>query len=383
MRILVLAQSALATGHGWAWVAGITLAIVVAVSLLLIYPALVLRKYVRIMIHILDDRAPLPGNGVCDGNGLVGKEVLFRAVDGHGLAGVMVPRRNGGAPRGMIIFAHEFGNDRSTCLRYVRPLLEKGDDVFAFDFRGHGGSPAEPGYRPRQWPSDRERADMLGAIAFVGSWLEGQGRKRDLGLFGISRGGGAAILASFGIPNVKAIVTDGAFSSDTTMEYLMRRFATIFAKIRIVAENHPPTFWRFLRWLLFRECQKKFGCQFPSVRKVIVKLRRRPILLIHGEKDSYIPIAQSQALYDLAIGPKHLWSVPGAGHNGSILVAPAEYGRRVIAFFDEYLADKPVGIQAVESPRPAIAANKTARPVKPFLGTQAGVRIHRSPGEGS
>ncbi len=383
MHILVLAQSALATGHSWAWIVGITLAIVVAVSLLLIYPAMVLRKYVRIMIHILDDRAPIPGNGVCDTNGLVGEEVSFRAVDGHGLAGVIVPRRNGGSPKGMIIFAHEFGNDRSTCVRYVRPLLERGYDVFAFDFRGHGGSPPEAGYRPRQWPSDRERADMLGAIAFVGSWLEGGGRPRDVGLFGISRGGGAAILASLGIPNVKAIVTDGAFSSDTTMEYLMRRFATIFAKIRIVAENHPPTFWRFLRWLLFRECQRKFGCQFPAVRKVIVKLRRRPILLIHGEKDSYIPIAQSQALYDLAIGPKHLWGVPGAAHNGSILVAPEEYGRRVIAFFDEYLASKPVETSMPDAPRTAIASNKTARQGKPFLATQAGARVHRSPGEGS
>jgi len=383
MHILVLAQSASATGHDWVWGAGIAFAIIVAIGLLLIYPALVLRKYVRIMIHILDDRAPIPGNGVCDGHRLVGEEVTFRAVDGHGLAGVIVPRRNDGPPRGMIIFAHEFGNDRSTCLRYVRPLLERGYDVFAFDFRGHGGSPPEPGYRPRQWPSDRERADMLGAIAFVGSWLEGEGRKSDVGLFGISRGGGAAILASLGIPNVKAIVTDGAFSSDTTMEYLMRRFATIFAKIRIVAENHPPTFWRFLRWLLFRECQRKFGCQFPAVRKVIVKLRRRPILLIHGEKDSYIPIAQSQALYDLAVGPKQLWSVPGAGHNGSILVAPKEYGRRVVAFFDEHLAEKPASEYVIEPPRPVMAANKTVRPVKPFLGTQAGVRVHRSPGDGS
>jgi hypothetical protein len=64
----------------------------------------------------------------------------------------------------------------------------------------------------------------------------------------------------------------------------------------------------------------------------------KPILLIHGEKDSYIPIAQSQALYDLAAGPKSLWIVPGAGHNKSVMVAPRTYADRVLRFFDEHLA---------------------------------------------
>ena len=323
--------------HEWFWPAALAVAVIAGIALLLVYPAMVLRKYVRIMIHILDDRAPLSENGYSDSFNLDGDEVSFRAVDGRRLEGIVLPGR-GGPKAGMVIFAHEFGNDRTSCLRYTRSLLAAGYDVFTFDFRGHGASPPEQGYRPRQWPSDRERADMLGAIAFIGSWLEQRGRPRDVGLFGISRGAGAAILASIGIPSVRAIVTDGVFSSDTAMEYLMRRFATIFARIRIVAENHPPTFWRFLRWLLFRECRRKFGCQFPSVRKAVVRLHRRPILLIHGEKDSYIPIAQSQALYDLAQGPKYLWIVPGAKHNQSAIVQPKEYERRVVRFFEEHLA---------------------------------------------
>ena len=307
-------------------------------ALLLLYPALVLRKYVKIMIHIMDDRA-VAENNHGDFYSLEGEELQFRAVDGHQLSGVVMHGEHGGHPKGMIVFAHEFGSDRSTCVRYAQPLLEHGYDVFAFDFRGHGSSPPEQGYRPRQWPSDRERADMLGAIAIIGTWLEQRGRSRDVGLFGISRGAGSAILASLGIDSVKAIVTDGVFSSDTTMEFLMRRFATIFAKIRIVAQHHPPLFWRFLRWLLFRECRRKFGCQFPSVRKAIVKLHRKPIFFIHGERDSYIPIAQSQALYNIAEGPKYLWIVAGAAHNRSIMVAPKEYGRRVTRFFDEHLGD--------------------------------------------
>jgi len=69
-----------------------------------------------------------------------------------------------------------------------------------------------------------------------------------------------------------------------------------------------------------------------------VRMGRKPILLIHGEKDSYIPIAQSQALYDLAAGPRSLWIVPGAKHNQSVMVAPEVYAERVLRFLGEYLA---------------------------------------------
>ncbi|MCH7595659.1 MAG: alpha/beta fold hydrolase [Planctomycetes bacterium] len=346
----------------WAWTGGMVLAGVLLVGFLLLYARAVLSKYVRIMINILDDVAPTVENG-CNGgaNGqedapLNVDEVTFRATDGHLLGGMILTAQqvdpNGDrsnhsraiaipAYRGTVVFAHEFGTDRASCVRYCRALLEAGFDVFAFDFRGHGGSAEERGYRPRQWPSDRELADMLGAIAFIGSHLEGRGLPRDIGLFGLSRGAGAAILASVGIDSVRAIVTDGAYSSDTVLEYLMRRFATIFARIRVVAENHPPVFWRFLRWLLFRECARRFNCHFPSVRKAVVRLGRRPILLIHGEKDSYIPIVQSQMLFDLARGPKSLWIVPGATHNQGVLVQPTEYARRVLAFFEEHLAIKP------------------------------------------
>ncbi len=323
----------------WMWTLGGTIVIALILGGSLIYSALVLRRYVRIMINILDDVSPTPENGCNDNHWRNGEEVSFRAVDGHRLEGTILPHRDADSlPLGMVVFAHEFGTDRACCLRYCRPLLDAGYDVFSFDFRGHGASAPEEGYRPRQWPSDRERDDMLGAIAFISSYLEQEDRPCDIGLFGISRGGGAAILAAAAVENVRAIVTDGAFSSDTTLEYLMRRFATIFARIRVVAENHPPVFWRFLRWLLFRECARRFNCRFPSVRRAVVRMGSKPILLIHGEKDSYIPIAQSQALYHLAVGPKSLWIVAGAGHNKSVQVAPKVYADRVLRFFDEHLA---------------------------------------------
>ena len=100
--------------------------------------------------------------------------------------------------------------------------------------------------------------------------------------------------------------------------------------------------WRFIRWLAFRECERIYDCRLPCVRKALLRLGQKPSLFIHGEKDSYIPIAQSQALYNLAAGPKYLWVVPRAKHNQSVLVAPNEYAARVVRFFREHLTGEAV-----------------------------------------
>jgi pimeloyl-ACP methyl ester carboxylesterase len=133
-------------------------------------------------------------------------------------------------------------------------------------------------------------------------------------------------------------VADGAYSSDTATEYFMRRFAPIYARLPFVAKSHPPVFWKLMRVLVFRENRRRSGCRFPSVRKTITRLGRIPILFIHGEKDTYIPAAQCQALYDLAHGPKSLWIVPEARHNQCIKMDPAQYVRRMVQFLDEHVS---------------------------------------------
>jgi hypothetical protein len=70
----------------------------------------------------------------------------------------------------------------------------------------------------------------------------------------------------------------------------------------------------------------------------MVRLGYTPVLLIHGEKDSYIPPAESAALHDLARGPRSLWIAPGAKHNLSVMMHPVEYGGRAVRFLDEHLA---------------------------------------------
>ncbi|NLX04183.1 MAG: alpha/beta hydrolase [Phycisphaerae bacterium] len=319
------------------------MSIIATVVAMVAIPALVLSRYIRIMLNILKDTPPPLSMGPLDFDRMEGQIVRFRSFDGTSLRGMFLFGDPSQGYKGTILFCHEFASDMYSCVRYTRSLLEAGFDVFSFDFRGHGDSSHQEDYQPRQWVSDREVDDVHGAIAFLEDYLESQGRPADLGIFGISRGAAAAIIASMRNPAVKAIVTDGLFSTDATLEMLMKRWACIFAKVRFVYENHPDAFWKFLRWVLFICAHWKFRCRYPSVRRALKKMTPRPILMIHGDRDSYIPTDLARVLYRIAPDPKSLWVVPLAKHNQAVVVDPAEYRARTVEFFEHRLYGQPTG----------------------------------------
>ncbi|MGE3180678.1 MAG: alpha/beta hydrolase [Phycisphaerae bacterium] len=325
-----------ALSRNWAMVAMITTIIV-----LVVIPYLILMKYVRISLNIVRTVKPPLGRNPLDFAPLEGESIRFPAYDGLPLNGSLIPGNPLKKRRGLLVFAHEFCADMTSCARYCRALHEAGYDILTFDFRAHGQSDADADYTPRQWVSDRELFDLRGAIAFAETHLRDHDLPVEIGLIGISRGACAAILGAAEAESVKAIVADGAFSTDTTIEFFMKRWAYIFARLRFVYENHPPIFWRFLRWTMMHFAKKEFKCAFPSVRKTLRKMNPRPILFIHGEKDSYLPVEQSRRLYALAAQPKYLWVVPGARHNQAAVVQAANYGRITTDFFDTHLADLP------------------------------------------
>jgi fermentation-respiration switch protein FrsA (DUF1100 family) len=39
-----------------------------------------------------------------------------------------------------------------------------------------------------------------------------------------------------------------------------------------------------------------------------------PLLIVHGDQDTFFPVDHAQRLYDCARDPKELWIIPGFGH---------------------------------------------------------------------
>ena len=342
----------LANGLGsWDWFARnwAFFAITTTIVLLVIVPACVVARYIRLMLNMVKD-TPLPFlPGVEMTEQVSGEEVTFPAFDGHALRGMLIEGNRSVPRKGLIVFCHEFGSDMHSCSRYAKPLIESGYDIFTFDFRNHGCSSRDDTYEARQWTEEREVADVMGVYAHVRDHLESEELPAGVGVLGISRGAAAAMLAAESAPIVKCFMTDGVFSTDAAWEYFMKRWAYLFAKVRFVYENHPPQFWKMLRWILERCTKRALNCRYPSVRRAVARMGPTPWFIVHGQRDSYLPLESARDLYDLASEPKYMWLVPGSKHNQAVLRHPEEYARRTVAFFDRHLAGIDEG--AVAFPR--------------------------------
>ena len=343
LNIVILASSWF--GRHWA-----ALAIALTCLSLIVFLVLLMAKYVRICLNLFCDTPPPALPGPIDFRPIYGEPVRFRSFDGTSLRGMWISGSRPDGYKGAVLFCHEYGSDMYSCGRYARPLVEAGFDVFTFDFRGHGESSSSKRYRPLQWPSDKDMEDVLGACAHVESVLEAAGKPTAIGIFGISRGACAAILAATSNPNIKAIVCDGSFSAETTIVVFMKRWAHHFARVKLVYENHSETFWSVMAWIVMRLAEGRMGCRYPSVQKALKEMQPRPVFFIHGERDTYISVEQSRLLYDAAPSPKYLWVVEGAKHNQSAVVRSREYTARTIAFFRRYLTGERIDEEQITSP---------------------------------
>jgi hypothetical protein len=59
---------------------------------------------------------------------------------------------------------------------------------------------------------------------------------------------------------------------------------------------------------------------------------QRPLLVIHGEKDSIVPVALGRQVFDTAHEPKQWYVVPGAEHNDVPFVGGNPYYREIMSF---------------------------------------------------
>lgn len=281
------------------------------------------------------------------------EELSFPTSDGLTLRGSYWPTT---APEriGVILFCHEFSSRRWSCRHYCGHLRDSGYDIFTFDFRNHGESDALEGYEPLQWVTEYEVADVNAALRYL--------RQRDdisprgVGIYGMSKGGAAALAAAAHRNDVAAIVTDGAFPTHGMQVVYMRRWVAIYSQDgfwlerlgvwleRTAARWMPPISpWRpntqydLLARTARRISERRRNCRFVDVEGAVERLGCRPWLMIQGERDSYVLPEVARELFRYAGSRSKLWIVPMAKHNKSIQVAAQRYRKELCGFFDRYL----------------------------------------------
>jgi uncharacterized protein len=285
------------------------------------------------------------------------ERIEFETADGFTLRGSL--HLPSGAPRGLIVFCPELGGDHWSALWYCQGLLQADFAVMAFDFRNHGDSDRMPGYTPIHWLTEFEVTDAVAAVQYARSRTD-LGRL-PLGLFGISRGGSAALVAAARCPEVRCVASEGAFSISAMSLHYTLRWATLY---------YPPWILRFFPVWHVRTTlamaravsQLRRHCRYTLLEQWLPRLRGRSVLMITDGRDTYVLPEISQELFRHFPQPgSEIWLVEPAKHNLARLVETEKFDRRMIAFFSQMLDGGQDGRPAGAAP----AAKKPRRVDRP------------------
>lgn len=217
-----------------------------------------------------------------------------------------------------VLLLHGLGDNRIGMTGYAQLFLAHGFTVLTPDARAHGssgGDLATFGLLERndihQW------VDLLAA----------QDQPRCI--FGLGESMGAAqLLQSLGPQShLCAVVAESSFASFREIAY--DRMGQPFHLGPWVGR----TILRPLVEVAFLRARWKHGLNMVDISpKDSVAASTTPVLLIHGQIDSNIPVRHSRLIHAAAPSTE-LWEVPAADHCGAISTAPEEFQQRVLAWF--------------------------------------------------
>ncbi len=261
--------------------------------------------------------SPSPSKTPAD-YGIPYEKVRIPAPRGGSLAGWWIPGEEG-APT--LILVHGWSRNAQRMMPYIRALHPLGYNLLAFDARNHGDSSPYP--RPTVYSFAE---DALSAVHFV------QGEKpqaaRQLGIIGLSIGGGGAVNAAAMDGNIACVVAVGAVAHPIwTMLPEFRK--------RGIPEGIARALFKFMEW--------RYGLNFERIAPVNnIASARAHFLLIHGEEDKTIPLEHGKRMYAAApAGQAELWVVPGKGHSNCH--THPDFWPRVTAFLEAHCASSPAG----------------------------------------
>ena len=240
------------------------------------------------------------------------EDVSFTTSDGLRLQGWYVPSKNGAA---VIAFP-----GRSGPQAHARMLARHGYGVLLFDRRGEGASDGDSNLFG--WGGDR---DILAAIEYLKTRPDVEPGR--IGGMGFSVGGELMLQTAAETDDLAAVVSEGA-GTRTFWEVMeevhgaekwlnLPLYAVQDAAVAVFSNSHPP---------------QKLTDLAPKIDQ--------PLFVIWAPNGGNVE-HMSKRYYELARGPKQIWTMPTAKHVRGIYDQPKEYERRVVGFFDRALLDSP------------------------------------------
>ncbi|MDR1465673.1 MAG: alpha/beta hydrolase [Oscillospiraceae bacterium] len=237
--------------------------------------------------------------------------VSMQSRDGLKLIGTMFRQSQPGSP--WVILVHGYTCNKETMAYAAQKFYdEMGWNVLAVDLRGHGESEGKT--ISMGW------LDRLDLTRWT-EWLAAQNPGCDITLFGISMGAATVMMTSGEqLPAaVKSIVADCGYTSA----------ADVFAhNAKVIL--HLPAWFVLPPANLFSRLLAGFDFWEASALEQVRK-NTRPLFLIHGGSDNFVPTKMIYPLHEAAGGDVRMLVVPGAGH-GEAVQKDDTYWAQVFAF---------------------------------------------------
>ncbi len=223
--------------------------------------------------------------------GLAYEEVFFSTGDGLRLHGWFVP----GSGDVTWVWFHGNGGNISHRVEELDSLRRKLEiNQFIFDYRGYGrseGTPSEEG----------TYQDARAVLAYLHSRPDVAAGK--IVYFGRSLGAAVAVELATSYPPL-GLVLVAAFTSVEDMAQLMFPYLPV----RFMVKGH-----------------------YDSLRRI--RQVRSPLLVMHGNLDTTVPLSQGEKLFRAANAPKRFHLLTGVGHNDTYRA-----GQGYWETLDEFLA---------------------------------------------
>lgn len=221
----------------------------------------------------------------------------------------------------LVILTHGYlGNAKQMGLFGQYYHEELGFNIFMADARGHGKS--EGDYYGFGWP------DRLDLIDWTEKLVKKLGDDTEVIYHGLSMGAATVLMASGeeGLPRqVKAIVADSPYESVYQLfAYQMNRMF------------HLPAFPLLDSTSLLTKIRAGYLFKEASALSEVEKTEV-PILYVHGNADTFVPVAMAQDLHQNTSSDSELYLVDGANHGESFAMDKAEYKNRVQHFLSNHL----------------------------------------------
>lgn len=217
------------------------------------------------------------------------------------------------------ILAHGWHNNKTTMAIYGELFHDLGYNVLIPDNRAHGDSQGKLiGYG---WT---DRRDYMGWINQV---LKKNGQQSDIVMYGMSMGAATVVNVSgeHDLPKqVKAFIEDSSYTS-------------VLAEVKHEAGDMYGLPWFPIVNIVSGISKVRAGYSYSeaSPLKQVAK-NKRPMLFIHGDKDTFVPTRMVYQLYAATKGPKELWVTSGSKHVQSFPDHPVAYRQKVTNFLNQY-----------------------------------------------